>query len=626
MSMHHDDVFDHVPVPDRRMGLRIAGQVASVGAIVGALEGAALAVRGRLPGDVRSLAELLGASIVLGMALAFAIGLGTGFASQVALRARVRWRRYQVGFTTGVMSLLAFHLVPVARSVFLGGQRLEGFGVLGLLALLVLTTWYNAGYWYRRELIGAGVRLGVRLVAAGVTIVVTVVAVLAGGPRAPKAAIERSSRPDLVLVTVDTLRRDHVGAYGGGGLTPRIDQLGREGFVVEDAATSVPETAPSHASMLTGMQPAAHGVIANGMRLRRGYRTVAEQLALAGYRNGAFVGSHALHASTGLDQGFEVYDDVFAPHAAGAVRTRVVELGIRAFFRLGRPERASWLLERRAPDTLARALAWVDQLGDDPLFLWVHLFEPHSPYEAREGDRVVPAPVDHRAILGKEPGYPYTAAEREGLRSLYAEEVRYTDGQVGALVDALRERGRLRGGLVVVAGDHGESLGEHGLNFNHHGLYDEVLRVPLVVWSDAPTWPRGTRVREQVSVDSVANTLLGWAGMALDQSTSRQLTTVAAGAEIEPVPLLLTGRETASLADGPIVGLRTTNQLKYLRRPDGSEELYDLETDAQEALNLAPSRPHVLASCRAILEAAPPLPAGETMGDRTLLEALGYME
>ena len=626
MSMHHDDVFDHIPVPDSRMGLRVAGHVASVGAVVGALEGAALAVRGRLPGDPRALVELLAASLALGVGLAFVIGLGTGFASQVALRSRVRWRRYQVGFTTGVMVLLGFHLVPVARTVFLGGQRFEGAGVVGLLALLVLTTWYNAGYWYRRELIGAGVRLGVRLVAGGGALVVAMVAVLAGGPRAPVAAIERPHRPDLVLVTVDTLRRDHVGVYGGGGLTPRIDQLGTEGFIVEDVATSVPETAPSHASMLTGLPPAVHGVLSNGTRLRQGYRTVAEQLALAGYRNGAFVSSHALHASSGLDRGFEVYDDVFAPYAAGAVRTRIAELGIRVFFRLGHPERASWLLERAAPDTLARALAWVDEVGDDPIFLWVHLFEPHSPYEARDGDRVVAAAVDHRAILGKEPGHAYTEAERDGLRALYAQEVSYTDGQVGALVDALRARHRLAGGLVVVAGDHGESLGEHGLNFNHHGLYEEVLRVPMVVWSDAPTWPRGARVREQVSIDSVANTLLGWVGMALDQTASRQLTTVAAGAEIEPVPLLLVGRETASLADGSIVGLRTTNRLKYLRRPDGVEELYDLEHDARETTNLADSRPHVLASCRAALATAPPLPTERSMGDRTLLEALGYME
>ncbi len=626
MSMQHDDVFDHVPVPDSRMGLRIAGQVAAVGAIVGALEGAGLAVRGRLPGDPRALVELLAASIGLGVGLAAAIGLVTGFASQVALRRRVRWRRYQVGFTTGVAAVLAFHLVPVAASVVAAGQRVEGAGVLGLLALLVLTTWYNAGYWYRRELIGAGVRLGVRLVAAGVALVVAALAVLFGGPRAPTATIERSRRPDLVLVTIDTLRRDHVGIYGGGALTPRIDQIGGDGFVVDDVATSVPETAPSHASMLTGMQPLVHGVVANGMRLRSGYATVAERLALAGYRNGAFVSSHALHASTGLDQGFEVYDDVFAPYAAGAVRTRLVELGIRAFFRFGRPESASWLLERRAPDTIARALAWVDHVGDDPVFLWVHLFEPHSPYEARQGDRVVPGPVDHRAILGQEPGYAYTPAERNALRALYAQEVSYVDREVGVLVDALRARRRLRGGLLVVAGDHGESLGEHGVDFNHHGLYDEVLRVPMVVWSDTPTWPRGTRVSEQVSIDSVANTLLGWAGMAFDQSASRQLTAVAAGAELEPVPLILSGRETASLKDGQVVGMRTTNHLKYLRRPDGTEELYDLASDSHEAHDLSRERPHVLASCRESLASVPSMPSVGAVGERPLLEALGYME
>ncbi|MEN9787373.1 MAG: hypothetical protein RLZZ299_2637 [Pseudomonadota bacterium] len=632
MSNHPDDLFDHVVVPDSRMALRIAGQGASAGLLAGAIEGVGIALRGRLPGHAGDLAQAMLATMALDVGVGAACGAFGGLVAQLALRRRVRWRRYQVGFTLTVGCLLAFFLAPLAwRLAVVDGRAAEALGTLSLLGLVSVTAWFNAGYWIRRELVGAGFRAGWTVVCLTLAVLVAGAGIAFGGPRAPEAAVVLSRRPDLLLVTIDTLRRDHVGLYAPAGdapsLTPVFDRLGREGMIVEDAATAVPETVPSHASMLTGLQPVAHGVFANGTPLRAGLLTVPEQLAVAGYRNAAFVGSYALDASSGLSQGFEVYDDAFAPVAAGAVRSRVARALVPAWFRWGRPERTPWLLERAGPRTVSRALRWVDDLGADPFFLWVHLFEPHAPYEPHDG---VSAAIDDRARLADPVRHPLSASDREALRTLYAGEVRAADRALGQLVEGLRARGRLRGGLIVVAGDHGESLGEHGIDFQHHGLYEEVLRVPMVVWTEAPVWTPGLRLPGLVSVDCVANTLLGFAGLTMSGTTSRPLVAVAEGMELPEVSLLLAGREGPSRRDGTLVGVRATSGVKYLRRADGREELYDLRVDPHETDDLVARQPGALATARDMVThlAGPLRASSSTAGAEAgpMLEALGYRE
>jgi arylsulfatase A-like enzyme len=631
MSNHPDDLFDHVVVPDSRMALRIAGQGAAAGLLAGALEGVGIALRGRLPGHASALAQAMVATMALDVVVGAGCGLVGGLVAQLVLRRAVRWRRYQVGFTLTIACLLAFFLAPLAwRLGGVDGRVAEALGTLALLGLVSVTAWFNAGYWIRRELVGAGFRAGWTVVCGAIAALIAALGVALGGTRAPEAVVVLARRPDLLLVTIDTLRRDHVGLYappGAASLTPTLDRLGRAGLVIEDAATAVPETVPSHASMLTGLQPVAHGVFANGTPLRAGLLTVPEQLAVAGYRNAAFVGSYALDAASGLSQGFEVYDDAFAPFAAGAVRARLARALVPAWFRWGRPERTPWLLERDGPVTVARALRWVEGLGAEPFFLWVHLFEPHAPYEPHDG---AASPLDDRARLADPAAHPLDATRRDALRTLYAGEVRAADRALGELVDGLRARGRLRGGLVVVAGDHGESLGEHGIDFQHHGLYEEVLRVPMVVWTDAPTWTPGMRLPGLVSVDCVANTLLGFVGLTMSGTTSRPLVSVAEGLELPEVSLLLAGREGPSRQDGTLVGVRATSGVKYIRRADGREELYDLRADPGETDDLVARQPGALATARdMVTHLAGPLraaaaPAGASAGP--MLEALGYRE
>lgn len=624
-----DDRYDFAPVPDSRMMLRIATLIAATGGLGGAVEGLVVALRTPMVLSVPDVGLLVIGAVVLNAAVAFAIGLPGGALAQFVLRDQPRWRRYRSGFAIGVGLLVLSSVGPLTWELWVLQERHNtalGTGAAGLC--IAVSIWFNAGYYFRREMIGAGPRLGWRLVCLGLSVVLAGVGMLLGGtPRAPGRATLPDA-PNLILVTVDTLRRDHIGLYGSVVNTPVLDKLGREGLILDNAVTPVPETAPSHASMFTGMHPSAHGVIANGIPLRRAFWSATEQLDSVGYRTGAFVSSFAVDSATGLAQGFQVYDDDFLPILRGLGDTRVARFALPLLMRFGDPADYPWLLERNAPDTIAHALSWVDSVKEEPVFLWVHLFEPHSPYEPHgalaEVADAMPL-LDHRAILAQEPGYAYTPQESSTLRALYRSEVEYTDAQIGELLAGLRARGVLEGAMVVIIGDHGESLGEHGIHFNHHGLYDEVIRVPAIVWADKPTWPAGTRVDRQVWVGDVANTLVEWAGLPLlGGTTSSPLPAHARGVAVPPRPLILLGRMTASLSDGQLWGVRDPTGVKYIRR-GSTDELYNLRTDPGELEDISGGQPAAVQSGRTNVETAvqamglvlPPI-----VDDR--LEALGY--
>jgi arylsulfatase A-like enzyme len=622
----NDDVFDHVPVPDGRMALRIAGHGAAAGALAGGIETLGVSVGSRLVTDFSERLELGVAVIGMDAALGWGCGLAGGLVAQLLLRRLARWRRYRIGMTLAVLLLAAFFLMPLARELWIVQQRrTASLGMCALLAMVGVSTWFNAGYWFRREMLGAAPRFGWRLASAAVAVALVVVGALGGGGGVGPVAAPIPGAPNIVLVTVDTLRRDHLGAYGALSNTPVFDRLAREGLLFEDAVTPVPETAPSHASMFTGLHPGAHAVVANGIPLRGGFLTLAEQLGAAGYRTGAFVSSYAVDDAAGLAQGFEVYDDDFLSRARGAAGARVARLALPLLMRFRDPTDFPFLLERDAPATLARADAWVASLPPDaPFFLWVHLFEPHSPYEPRGGDTT---DVDHRAILAQEPGYAYAPDEEAELRRLYRTEVEYTDGQLGALLDGLKARGALEDAVLAVIADHGESLGEHGIMFNHHGLYEEVVRVPFVLWSTRTQWTPGQRVARQVTVMDVANTLLGAAGMPLLGNTeSETLATLALGADVPARPLLLVGRMNASLSEGQLRGVRDPTGVKYIHGA-ATEELYDLATDPAELRNIADEQPAAVESGRRNVELL-----GKALSDDApaevdaMLEALGYKE
>ena len=346
---------------------------------------------------------------------------------------------------------------------------------------------------------------------------------------------------NVLLITIDTLRQDRVGAYGNpDGLTPNIDRLAARGVRYAHAFSPAPLTLPAHASILTGLLPPRHGIHSNTrFRLDQRVPTLASAVKGAGYRTGAFVGAFVLDARFGLNRGFDEYNDRL-PH------------GDRASFNFA---------ERRAAEVVAAAGDWILQPpapSGAPWFAWVHLFDPHAPYDA---------PAEYRKD-----------------RTPYDAEVAYADAMVGRLLARLDAARALDRTLLVLTADHGESLGEHGEMT--HGLfaYNATLAVPLVL--NAPSLEPST-VEAPVSHTDITPTILDLIGLALPEPRDGQ-------SLVRPPtrdrPLYFEALD-ASLARGwaPLRGI-VQGGWKYIDLPDA--ELYDLGTDPGEQHNRIDHDPH----------------------------------
>ena len=301
-----------------------------------------------------------------------------------------------------------------------------------------------------------------------------------------------------------------------------------------------------------------------------------------------------MDSRTGLDQGFQVYDDDFFPLVRGLSEIQAANLGMKAILRLLDPTDFPFLLERAAPVTIDRAVDWLARNNDRPAMAWVHLFEPHAPYEPHglpgfedNGTPEAPA-LDHRAILSEEPGYAYTDEVRARLRRLYAEEVAYTDQQLGVLLERVAALDSPRPLLLIVTADHGEMLGEHGYDFNHHSLYDEAVRVPLVIHPIRFS-ERTRTVEQQVRLMDVFTTIHRQLKLDMPERTeSGGMVKFAELPDQKGYASLLMGRETASLVEGTLYGYRAPlseggGDIKYIWAPgDSAEELYSLREDPRE--------------------------------------------
>jgi choline-sulfatase len=282
------------------------------------------------------------------------------------------------------------------------------------------------------------------------------------------------SRPNLLLITIDTLRADHCSAYGyHRPTTPHLDELARDGVRFATAYSPTPVTGPSHATLFTSLHPQHHGVLSNGTALPAEPFTVAEILQQAGYETGAIVSAYPLKARFGLSQGFGSYEDDF-PAADASLPQANWE---------GEPLDEAY--DRRAGATSDRALAWLarHKSGARPFFLWVHYFDPHSPYDA--------------------PG-----TEGEGILDAYDAEIRYADAEVGRVLAFLDRAGLRATTLVAVTSDHGEGLGQHGHLEHGDAVYEEAVRVPLMLrWPGRV--PGGQVSPEQVALIDLVPTLAG---------------------------------------------------------------------------------------------------------------------
>lgn len=403
--------------------------------------------------------------------------------------------------------------------------------------------------------------------------------------------MRRSPPPNIVFITLDTTRADRLGCYGyDKAETPHLDALARRGTLFERAYAPAPMTVPSHSSMLTGLWPPEHGVITNGqMALPDGIPALAEVLAKGGYDTGAFVAAFVLQKKFGLARGFKVYDDD-----------------------LSQAERSSDELHRYRDGRLVidSAVRWLkgraSRGSGQPFFCWVHLYDPHDPY------------LDHADEFG----------ERFADRP-YDAELAYVDGQLGRLFATLESLKVSHNTIVVVVGDHGESLGEHDEQTHGYMLHESTLRVPLIIAD-----PRGDgtarRVTNPVPLVDLFPTMLELGGGRPDREIGgKSLLPALAGSPLEPRTCYSRTEEPYLQAFwSPLQGL-TTEGWRYVRttRP----ELYDLANDPKELVNLADKQPEKLKELEAELarfESGLKKRAGTavavTAEERRALESLGY--
>jgi arylsulfatase A-like enzyme/Tfp pilus assembly protein PilF len=353
-----------------------------------------------------------------------------------------------------------------------------------------------------------------------------------------------ATRPNVVVVTVDTLRADHLGCYGfARARTPHIDKLATEGVLVEHAVASAPTTLPSHTSIFTGLQPPAHGVRDNGSFLVPDEAlTLAERLKADGYRTQAFISAMVLHRMYNLHQGFDGYEDQLWREAKGDVF-------------LNR--------ERSGARTMDLVLEWLDGAAasakDAPFFLWVHLFDPHAPYAPPEADaKVAPTPYDG--------------------------EIASVDRQIGRLVESLQKKNVLDDTILVFTSDHGESLGQHGEATHAVFIYESTVHVPLIVRYPRKL-PAGKTYLGPVRLVDIMPTIVGLLGLEPSPTQGTDLSAPFAGAAPPPTFAQYSESLHSEIEYGmaPLFGIRV-DQWTYIRAP--RPELYDRAKDPGETLNL----------------------------------------
>jgi tetratricopeptide (TPR) repeat protein len=388
----------------------------------------------------------------------------------------------------------------------------------------------------------------------------------------------------IVFLSIDTLRADRLPAYGSTRTkTPNIDRLAADGVLFENAYAHSPQTLPSHTSILSGQLPFEHGVRDNiGFTVTTGQRFLQHALGEQGYATGGFVSSYVLRRQTGISQGFETYDDHLPPSSAATPLGQV---------------------QRPGEQTVAAAMRWLDAQRSARLFLFAHIYEPHTPYAA---------PARFAAV------------------DLYDAEVAYADEVAGRLLDHLRAKGLYDDATIVLFSDHGEGLGDHGEEEHGIFLYRETIQVPLVVKLPGAR-AAGRRVTAPVQHIDLVPTILALV-------EGRGKVPKVHGRSLLP---LLEGSGTIKAANIYSEALSpryhfgwselyalSDDRYRFIRAP--RDELYDLTQDAKELTSIAADRPQVRNAMRSALDgmitsAGVTAPSRVSEDDRRKLAALGYV-
>jgi len=435
------------------------------------------------------------------------------------------------------------------------------------------------------------------------------------------AACGERRPPNILLVSIDSLRADHVGCYGyERDTTPTMDRLAAEGVRFETALAPTSWTLPSHVTMFTGIPPHHHHVTLDNRQLAADVKTLAEVLSGEGYRTGAIVSGPYVSARYGIAQGFDDYDESIIP-ALGETHTTVVAPKLEAAVK-------GWID------------AWREEPGEQPFFLFLHMwdvhydFNPPAPYDRMFDPGYSGSFSGKRFIESGEVNPNMDPRDLEFILAQYDGEIRYTDEHLGRIIDYLDE---LDNTIVVVTADHGEEFFEHGHKGHRRSLYDEVLLVPLIIRYPARI-PAGTVVEAQARLMDIGSTILSLAGV----SQPRDYGIDATHEHLRPKDLTrrIRGEEGLSpnLAFGDfeyyLLTVRTRDT-KLLMSPKDFfyPKLFDLTKDPEKLHDIAAERPEATAE---LLEAARHFRRGDTVRrdrpakiDREQLErlkALGYIQ
>ncbi|MFC1783960.1 sulfatase-like hydrolase/transferase, partial [Planctomycetota bacterium] len=392
---------------------------------------------------------------------------------------------------------------------------------------------------------------------------------------------------NVILISIDTCRADHLGCYGfDGPITPRIDEIAGEGILFKKAHTPVPLTLPAHCSMLTGTYPPYHQVHDNlGYKLSDSQVTVAEILQEHGYATGAIISSFVLDGQFGIDQGFDSYQDEFEE-----------PIGFGQF------------TERRGEEASRFACEFLTEHQSEPFFLFLHYFDPHYEYEPPE---------------------PFASRYSDDL---YAGEIAYTDQCIGQVIDQLKKLGLYDSTLLIIVGDHGEGLGEHGESTHGYYIYQSTIQVPFIVRAPGKTKPR--EIEENVCLVDVPPTILGYLGIAIpehiqgnDLSDYSQDRVATAGTRYIYTETLT----PTKFGCNPLLGV-VSDQWDYIHT--NRQELYDFQEDPLELNNLADKQPQQIRLMNNHLQAMVTGLVGDKLSDSHLLidvesqkrlESLGYV-
>ena len=399
----------------------------------------------------------------------------------------------------------------------------------------------------------------------------------------------QSTVRNVVLVTIDTLRADHVGVYGyAPAQTPNIDRLGEEGALFQNAIAGTPLTLPSHSSMMTGLDPYVHGVRDNGgFYLDEKSQTLAETLQSSGFRTGGFISAFVLDRRWGISQGFQEYFDNFE-----LSKYKMVSMDS---------------VQRRGEETLQQATQWIDRNKESRFFAWIHFYDPHTPYDPPEPFR--------------------SAATTKGVFGLYDAEISYTDNLIGRLREYLEQNGLLDSTLIVLTADHGESLGEHEESGHGFFIYDATMRVPLIIRMPGA---KPIKVKDQVRSIDLFATICEATGVESTHGAGTSLVPLVQGDSLGKTLVAYSESYYPRFHYGwsELKALRT-NEYKYIEAPQ--QEFYRLSEDSAELRNRYTqdqkrARPFE-SELAGMLANFSKVQGPQTMDDDSLekLEALGYI-